>query len=95
MKRFFVSLLATIMVCSLFTISGFAAPETEVPETTVPEVSSPERIPDENPPLDDIPDENVPLAPQTGYNVGVVALISVAAASGAAAIVFGKKAFQH
>lgn len=71
------------------------SPEVVSPEVISPEVDSPETDDPENmggPDQEDGPNAGMPSSPQTGYPVGIVGLAAAAAASGAVAVITGKKA---
>lgn len=103
MKRLFAVMMAAMMVCGLFVVSASAdnndleviSPEVVSPEVISPEVDSPETDDPENmggPDQEDGANAGMPSSPQTGYPVGIVGLAAAAAASGAVAVITGKKA---
>ena len=69
--------------------------EPEDPLPGAPEVSEDPELPGEGGeelPEDPQPGQAKPVSPQTGYGIGIAGLSAVAAASGAVAVIAGKKA---
>lgn len=76
---------------------GEIIPDDPTPEVPTPEEPTPEVPTPEEPPVDikeeDVP--QVPTSPQTGYEMGIGGLVSVAVLAGAVAVVSSKKAFSR
>ena len=66
----------------------------EEPQPEIPEVPEEPEVP-EVPEEPEAPLPAKPVSPQTGYGFGIVALSAVAAASGAVAVIAGKKASKR